>query len=89
MPRKKSELTELGAVRTHKHEFRAHLSFLDQGGTQKDILGPSRATEEEAQEDLKQIRKPGAVGKDREEGLKIMAAEAQRIKITAKYQSQI
>ena len=89
MPRKKSELTELGAVRTHKHDFCAHLGFFDQGGVRRDILGPSRETEQEAEEDLEQIRKAGAVGKDREEGLKIMAAEAQRIKITAKYHTKI
>ena len=54
----------------------------------KHIYGPSRATEEEAQEDLEQVRKAGAVGKDREEALKIMAAEARRIQLSAQFEAE-
>jgi hypothetical protein len=53
------------------------------------IRGPSRTTEEEAQKDLDQIRAAGSVGSTREESLKIMTAEARRIKMSAEYQSQI
>ena len=45
--------------------------------------------ENEAQKDLEQIRAAGGVGSTHEEGLKIMAAEARRIKMAAEYQSQI
>ena len=89
MPRQKAFVSELGTISEHYGEFRAQFTLRNNEDTQVNIYGPSRATEEEAQEDLEQIRKAGAVGKDRGEGLEIMAAEAQRIKITAQYQSQI
>ena len=56
---------------------------------QTNILGPSRATKNEAQKDILQIPEAGGVGRNREESLKIMAAEARRIKMAAEYQSQI
>ena len=53
------------------------------------IRGPCRTSEDEAQKDLNQIRAAGAVGSTREKSLKIMMAEAQRIKLTAEYKNQI
>ena len=75
---KKDILFGCRQCRKHNNEFRAHLQFRDESDKKAQIRGPSRATEEEAQVDLEQIRKAGAVGKDREEGLEIMAAEAQK-----------
>ena len=80
MPRNKSSLSQLGVVDRHKEGFRAHLQFRNEAEEQKNIYGPSRDTEEQAQKDLDQIRAAGAVGTTREEGLKIMEAEARRIK---------
>ena len=45
--------------------------------------------ENEAQKYLDRIRAAGSVGATREEGLKIMEAEARRIKISVEYQSEI
>ena len=86
MPRQRTCLSELGSIYTYHGEYCAHFQFCNEANKKNDIYGPSRKTKQEAQEDLEQIRKAGAVGKDREEGLKIMGAEAQQIKITAKYQ---
>jgi len=47
------------------------------------ILGPCCPAEEEAEKDLRQIRAAGSVGATREESLKIMMAEARRIKMSA------
>ena len=79
----------LGTVYGRGAEFHAHINLRDGDGKQTNIYGPSRATENEAQKDLDQIRAAGGVGATREEGLKIMAAEARRIKMSAEYQSQI
>ena len=46
------------------------------------------APENEARKDLDQIRAAGGVGATREEGLKIMEAEARQIKILAECQSE-
>ena len=73
----------------HRLKFRAHLQFRNEKGTNINIRGPSRATEREAQKDLDQIRAAESVGRNREESLKIMAAEARRIKISVEYQSEI
>ena len=89
MPRNKSCLSQLGVVDTHKEGFRADIQFRNEAAENKHILGPHRDTEEEAQKDLDQIRAVGAVGTTREEGLKIMVAEARRIQIYADYQAQI
>ena len=89
MPRNKTPVTELGTTCGHGTEFRAHIQFRADDGKQINICGPSRATENEAQKDLDQIRAAGGVGATREESLKIMAAEARRIKMSAEYQSQI
>ena len=89
MPRSKAAVSELGTIYAHRAEFRAHIKFRDDDGQYKNIYGPSRATENEAQKDLDQIRAAGGVGATREEGLKIMKAEARRIKISAEYQSEI
>ena len=48
-----------------------------------------RPAVQEAEEVLRQIRAAGAVGSTREESLKIMEAEARRIKMSAEYQSQL
>ena len=89
MPRNKSSLSELGSVATHEREFRARIHVRDDNGKDLNILGPCRPSEKEAQKDLDQIRAAGAVGTTREEGLKIMVAEARRIQIYADYQAQI
>ena len=89
MPRNKAAVSELGTIYAHRAEFRAHIKFRDDDGKYKNIYGPSRGSEGEAQKDLDQIRAAGGVGATREEGLKIMAAEARRIKMSAEYQSQI
>ena len=66
------------------------MQLRNETGAQKiNIRRPSRSTEEEAQRDLDQIRTAGAIGATREEGLRIMAAEAQRIKLTVEYQNEI
>ena len=83
MPRNKAPVSELGAIYAHGAEFRAHVQFRADDGEQKNIYGPSRATEDEAQKDLRQIRAAGGVGSTREESLKIMMAEARRIKMSA------
>ena len=89
MPRNKGPVTELGSIYIHRGEFRAHIHFRDDDGKQENIYGPSRGSENEAQKDLDQIRAAGGVGATREEGLKIMEAEARRIKISAEYQNEI
>ena len=89
MPRNKAPVTELGNIYVHRLKFHAHIQFREDDGQCKNIYGPSRATENEAQKDLDQIRAAGGVGATREESLKIMAAEARRIKISAEYQSEI
>ena len=88
MPRSKAAVNGLGTIDAHGTDFRAHIQFRNDSGELKHIHGPSRATEGEAQKDLEQIRAAGAVGSTREESLKIMEAEARRIKISAEYQSQ-
>ena len=89
MPFDKTVLANLGSTELHNGEFRAHLQLRNEESTKINIRGPCRTTEEEAQKDLAQIRAAGAVGSTREESLKIMAAEARRIKISAEYQNQI
>ena len=77
MPPNKAAASELGTIDAHGAEFRAHIKFRNDAGEQKHIHGPSRATENEAQKDLEQIRAAGSVGSPREEGRKVIAAEAQ------------
>ena len=89
MPFDKSALAKLGGTEPHKGEFRAHVQFRCEKGTNIHIRGPSRSADEEAQKDLDQIRAAGSVGTTREEGLKIMMAEARRIQMTAEYRNQI
>ena len=89
MPFDKTALAKLGSTQPHKGEFRAHLHLRSDTGTQMNILGPCRQVVQEAEIDLRQIRAAGAVGSTREESLKIMMAEARRIKMSAEYQSQI
>ena len=89
MPFDRTVLANLGGTELHNGEFRAHLQLRNEEGTKIHIRGPCRTTEEEAQKDLTQIRAAGGVGSTREEGLKIMEAEARRIKMSAEYQSQI
>ena len=89
MPFDKKVLANLGGTEPHNGEFRAHLQFRDEKGTNIKVRGPSRTTEEAAQKDLRQIRAAGAVGSTREESLKIMTVEARKIKIAVEYQNQI
>ena len=89
MPRNKSSLSQLGVVAEHEQGFRAHIQFRTDAEEKQNIYGPTRDTENGAQKDLDQIRAAGAIGTTREEGLKIMVAEARRIQIYADYQAQI
>ena len=89
MPRNKTSLSQLGVVAEHEQGFRAHIQFRTDAEEKQNIYGPTRDTEYAAQKDLDQIRAAGAVGTTREEGLKIMVAEARRIQIYADYQAQI
>ena len=89
MPRNKSSLSQLGVVDTHKKGFRADIQFRNEADEKKHILGPNRDTEKEAQKDVDQIRAAGSVGTTREEGLKIMVAEARGIQIYTDYRAQI
>ena len=89
MPFDKTALAKLGSTQPHKGEFRAHLYLRSDTGTQMNIIGPCRQAVREAEKDLRQIRAAGGVGSTREESLKIMVAEARRIKMAAEYQNQI
>ena len=84
MPRQKTPLSELGSLDIHHNECCAHLQFRDEAGTQRNIYGPNRATEEQAQKDLEQIRKAAEKSETREEGLEMMRNEAQKLKELAK-----
>ena len=89
MPRSKAAVNELGTIYARGAECCAHIQFRDDDGDNKHIYGPSRASENETEKDLDQIRAAGGIGRNREESLKIMEAEARRIKMSAEYQSQI
>ena len=88
MPRDKTPVSELGTICARGVEFGAHIQFRNDGNN-TNIYGPSRGSQNEAQKDLDQIRAAGGIGRNREESLQIMAAEARRIKMSAEYQSQI
>ena len=88
MPRNKTAVQDLGTICAHGTEFRAHIQFRGDAGEKKHIYGPSRSRNE-AQKDLDQIRVAGGVGATREEGIKLMGAEAIRIKKLTEYQSEI
>ena len=87
MPRKAFQ--DMGEVQKHRNGYRAHLQYRDASGMNKNIDGPERRNNAQAEADLAQIRAAGAVARSREEGLQFMAAEAMRIKVTAKYQAEI
>ena len=89
MPRNRTPVFELGTTYTRGVEFGAHIQFRDDGGNKTNIYGPSRGSQNEAQKDLDQIRAAGRVGATREEGIKLMEAEAKQIKMSAEYQAQI
>ncbi len=89
MPKKLTPLTELGAVQPHGDGYRAHIQYRDDAGKKNDIYGTDRLDETRAKADLAQIRTASSVGKTREEGLAIMAAEARRIQEAAKYEAEI
>ena len=89
MPRKKTDLSELGAIDAHGTEFRVNIKIRDLEGKQNHIYGPSRISQEEALKDLEQIRKASFLAATREEGIKLMEAEAIRIKKLTEYQSEI
>ena len=76
MPRNKTAVSDLGSIDAHGTEFRAHIQCRGNAGEQKHIRGPSRGSQHEAQRDLDQLRKAGSIGTTREEGLKLMEAEA-------------
>ena len=89
MPRQKTPLSELGSLYTYHGECCAHLRLRDKTGAQRHIYGPNRTTEGQAQKDLEQIRKAGAKGETREEGLQFMRDEAQKLKESAQYEAEI
>ena len=49
MPRNKPPVSELGAIYARGAEFCAHIQFRDDDGNKKQIYGPSRGSENEAQ----------------------------------------
>ena len=89
MPKKQTPLAELGSVQPHSGVYRASMQYRDDASKRTNIYGPDRLDEARAKADLAQIRAAGAVGKTREEGLAIMAAEARRIQESAKYEAEI
>ena len=89
MPLEAQSCSELGSIDPNKNEFRAHLQLRDESGKKAHICGPNRTTEEQAQKDLEQIRKAGAEGKTREEGLQLMRNSAQKLKESVQYEAEI
>ena len=89
MPFNKQSLAEIGKTELHKEDYRAHIQFRDDDGLNINIRGPCRVTENQAQKDLEQIRKASSLAATREEGIKLMEAEAIRIKKLTEYQSEI
>ena len=89
MPRNKSSVSEMGAIDVRKEGIRARIQFRSDDGELRHIHGPSRGSQNEAEKDLDQIRTAGGVGATREEGIKLMEAEAIRIKKLTEYQSEI
>ena len=89
MPFKKIELAKLGCIEPHSGEFRAHLRLRDGAGLLKEVRGPNRTTEEQAQTDLEQIRKAAEKSETREEGLEMMRKETQKLKGSGKYEAEI
>ena len=88
MPPKSKPLGELGSVEVAEGTFRAHVQYRDAASRHIDIRGPKRTWRPRAEVDLEQIRAAGAVGRNREEGLAIMAAEARRIQLSAQLQAE-
>ena len=66
MPRNKTAVQDLGTMCAHGIEFRAHINVRDDAGKQKNIYGPSRGSQNEAQKDSNQIRAAGSVWATRE-----------------------
>ena len=89
MPPKQKTFASIGVVDKRRQDYRAHVQYRDEAGAQKNIRGPDRSDEARAEADLAQMRAAAAVGKTREQGFEIMAAEAQRIKLTAEYEAEI
>ncbi len=89
MPPKKGFAT-IGSVGKHnRDDYWARVQYCDEAGVKMQICGPVRSDEARAEADLAQMRAAAAVGKTREQGFEIMAAEAQRIKLTAEYEAEI
>ena len=83
---------DLGKVCFKDGSFFARVQFRDNSNAKKELkefYGPRRDDEGRSEADLKAMRAAGAVGKTREEGLTIMAAEARRIQESAKYEAEI
>lgn len=89
MPRQSTPLSELGSLYIHHDECCAHLQFRDEPGVQRNIYGPNCTTHEQAQKDLEQIRKPAEKAETSEKGLEMMQTEAQKLKDSAKYETEI
>ena len=80
MPFVQVDLAELGGTEPHKGDFRAHLQFRAEAEKKVNIYGPSRVTQEQAQNDLEQICKAAEKAETREEGLQLMRTEAEKLK---------
>ena len=89
MPPKSKPIVELGTVDEVEGAFRAHVNYRDAAGRQVNFYGPKREERRRAKADLTQIRAAGAVGKTREQGLEIMAAEAKRIQLSANFEAEV
>ncbi len=88
MPPKQKPFAELGGVDRVDTCFRADLRYRTPTGQQVHIYGPRRHHRHRAQKDLEDMRAAGAVGSTRERGLEIMAAEARRIQLSARFEAE-
>ena len=89
MPPKRTDFVNIGAIEKHREDFRAHVQYRDENGSNKNICGPCRSDEDRAQKDLDRMRAAAAVGRDRAHGFEIMTMEAFKLKTEAEYAAQI
>ena len=82
-------LKELGRVAQHSNFFCAHVQYRD-GASKKDIQGPYRSDQAQAQKDLEDMRACGALfDEDRVKGSEAFKAEARRIQDRAAHEQPI
>ncbi len=79
MPPKNKPIAALGTINKKEGAYGARIKYPDAADQRHEFYGPCRDGRARAEADLAQIHAAGAVGKTREQGLEIMAAEARRI----------